>query len=315
MALNALLAEMDGFAVDPRRPVFVLAATNFDVEAGKGGMGVIDAALARRFDRKILVDLPEQADRRTYLELMLKKRGGNTVTPEMIKRIANRSTGLSLANLESVLEFAGRMAVKRGCPVNDEILDEAYEITIHGEEKVWGREYLERVARHEAGHAYLCHLAGATPAYLTIVARGGHGGYMEHDSDEKTPLKTKSELLGRVRTSLGGRAAEMVYYGEEEGLSSGASSDLRNATKIAYTMVCEYGMDSEVGLIAQSPKELLATPLADKIVARVSLLLSESLNHAVASIKSDRHKIDLLVEKLLEKNRLTKEEIAAILAD
>jgi ATP-dependent metalloprotease FtsH len=315
MALNALLAEMDGLAVDPNRPVFVLAATNFEVEEGKGGMGVIDPALARRFDRKILVDLPEQADRLAYLELMLKKRGGNTVTPDMIKRLANRSTGLSLSALNSVLEFAGRMAVQRNCPLNDAILDEAYEITIHGEEKAWGRESLERVARHEAGHALLCHLAGATPAYLTIVARSGHGGYMEHDHEEQTPLKTKKDLLARIRTALGGRAAEMVYYGEEDGLSSGASSDLRNATKIAYSMICEYGMDSQVGLIAQSPKELLDTPLAGKIMERVSLLLNEALSQTVASIQSGRGKIDSLVEKLLEKNKLTKEEIAAIFAE
>ncbi len=97
MALNALLTEMDGFSVDPKRPVFVLAATNFDVEEGQGGMGVIDPALARRFDRKILVDLPNADEREQFVRLYLKKNKTHTVTEEMIKRLASRAMGMSPA--------------------------------------------------------------------------------------------------------------------------------------------------------------------------------------------------------------------------
>ena len=225
MALNALLTEMDGFSVDPRRPVFVLAATNFDVEEGKGGMGTIDAALARRFDRKIMVDLPNKDDRRQYIEMMLKKNKTHIVTAQMIDRLAGRSTGMSLANMASVLELANRMAVKQNKTLNDALLDDAFELSRFGAEKNWGHEYLERVARHESGHAFLCYLGGNTPSYLTIVARGGHGGYMKHSDTDIGPLQTKEDLISRIRTSLGGRAAEIVYYGEKDGVSTGASGE------------------------------------------------------------------------------------------
>ncbi|MEG3067042.1 MAG: ATP-binding protein [Syntrophaceticus schinkii] len=84
---NALLTEMDGFSVDPKRPVFVLAATNFDVEEGQGGMGTIDAALARRFDRKVLVDLPNKDDRYRYIQMILKKNKTHKVSEQMIERL------------------------------------------------------------------------------------------------------------------------------------------------------------------------------------------------------------------------------------
>lgn len=210
MALNALLTEMDGFSVDPRRPVFILAATNFDVEEGKGGIGTIDAALARRFDRKILVDLPNKDDRKKYIQMMLKKNKTHQVTEKMIERLAGRSTGMSLANMASVLELANRMAVKQNKPLDDTLLDEAYEITRHGARKEWGREYLERVARHESGHAFLCYLGGNTPSYLTIIARGGHGGYMEHSDKDMGPLQTKEELINRIRMAC---ASPGMEYG------------------------------------------------------------------------------------------------------
>ena len=107
-------------------------------------------------------------------------------------------------------------------------------MTRHGEKKDWGKEYIERVARHESGHAYMCFTAGTTPAYLTIEARGGHGGYMEHADTESQPLLKKEELLGRIRTSLGGRAAEELFVGS---ISTGAMNDLERSTKAAFGMV------------------------------------------------------------------------------
>jgi ATP-dependent Zn protease len=313
MALNALLTEMDGFSVDPKRPVFVLAATNFDVEEGHGGMGTIDAALARRFDRKILVDLPNKDDRRRYLEMMLKKRKGNEVTDSMIELLSGRSTGLSLANLESVLELASRMAAKQNVALNDEILEEVFELSRHGEKKDWGHDYLERVARHESGHAFMCYLAGSTPAYLTIVARGGHGGYMEHSDTENSPLSTREQLIGRIRTSLGGRAAEIAYYGEKDGISTGASGDLEQATRVARAMICNYGMEEKIGLAVLSPEEATKGPLALKINERISEILKEEMTETVDHISDAKPRIDRMVAALLEKNKLSKEEIEAIL--
>ncbi len=315
MALNALLTEMDGFSVDPKRPVFVLAATNFDVEEGKGGMGTIDAALARRFDRKILVDLPNKEDRRRYILMMLKKNKTHKVSDEMVERLAGRSTGMSLANMASVLELANRMAVKQQTPLNDAILDEAYELTKHGAQKDWGREYLERVARHESGHAFMCYNAGNTPAYLTIVARGGHGGYMEHSDADNSPLQTREALIGRIRTSLGGRAAEVAYYGEKDGISTGASGDLESATRVARAMICNYGMDEEIGMAVLSPEEATRGPLAGKISERVSKIIQREMDETVKIITRAKPRIDRMVEALLEKNKLTREEMEELLAE
>ena len=312
MALNALLTEMDGFSVDPKRPVFVLAATNFDVEEGKGGIGVIDPALARRFDRKILVDLPNESEREELLRLLLSQSAGNAVTDEMIARTARRAVGMSPANLTAVADLANRMAVKAGKPLDDAILDEAFELTRHGEKKDWGYETLERVARHESGHALLCYMAGRTPAYLTIVARGSHGGYMEHDAGETGPLSTKQELLGRIRTSLAGRAAELVYYGPEGGISTGASGDLEHATRTAAAMLCAYGMDEDFGLAAMDPGQALKDPA---FRARVNQILRTELETAVSLIEANRPRIDRLVDALMAKNKLTGPEMEEILKD
>ena len=313
MTLNALLAEMDGFTVDPRRPVFVLAATNFGIEEGQSAAGSIDPALARRFDRRILVDLPNRADRLRYLEIQLGKRPNSLVSETMMRRLSERSAGMSLANLETVLELASRMAAKQNAPLSDDLLEEAFELSRHGEKKDWGYEYLERIARHESGHAYLCFLSGSAPAYLTIVARGAHGGYMEQADDERSPLKTREELLARIRVSLGGRAAEIVYYGEEDGLSSGASGDLLGATRIARAMICTYGMDESTGMAALSEEEALRGPMAEKINLRISEIIRMELEKTIRVVSGGKPHIDRLVTQLLEKNKLTKEEIESIL--
>ena len=313
MALTALLTEMDGFAVDPRRPVFVLAATNFGVDGEHGSANVIDPALTRRFDRKILVDMPTRENRKAYLERMLGRRKDSAVTPDLIDHLAGRTTGLSLANLESVIELAARIARKQKTPITNELLEEALELSRHGEKKDWGVDYLERVARHEAGHAYLCYLTGETPAYLTIVARGGHGGYMEHSDIEQTPIRTRAELLGSIRTSLGGRAAELVYYGKEEGLSTGAAGDLEHAARIASAMLLQFGMEGSLGLAAFGGMEALNAPMSATIVEHVSQMLEEELKKAVGTIEEGKEKIDCLVETLLDKNKLTRKEMEEIL--
>jgi len=308
MALNALLAEMDGFYADLRRPVFVLAATNFGVDEEKNGMGMIDPALARRFDRKILVDLPNTEEREEFIRLAIKKIRIHAVTENMIKRFASRSVGMSPSALSSVIELANRLAVKERTILDDAFLDEAYETIKHGAQKDWGYEYLERVARHEAGHALLCHLSGREPAYLTIVARGDHGGYMEQDSEEKEPLSTKKELLARIRTFLGGRAAEMVYYGDEDGISTGAGGDLKQATRVATAMICRYGMDSEFGPGVSDGQE----PVSAEVKKRVDEILGREMEKAIGIVGANRPLIDRLVKVLLEKNKLSGREIKEI---
>ena len=312
MALNALLTEMDGFRVDPRRPVFVLAATNYSVDGDSAGTpGSIDPALARRFDRKILVELPNQDQRKAYLQKMIGT--GSRVTPSMIDRLAARSAGMSLADLSSVLEQAARLAVRKNSQLSDEDLDEAYERTRHGSEKNWGQTYMERIAYHESGHALISCLSGRTPSYVTIIARGSHGGYMEHADTENTPLRTREELLGRIRIALGGRAAEITRYGEKEGISTGASGDLANATRLAGALLMQYGMDEDFGLAAFSPGAMIKGPMAQIVHTRINAILQEQLARAVEELTAHRGDLDLLAATLLSKNKITGDEIDALL--
>lgn len=327
MALNALLTEMDGFRVNPRRPVFVLAATNYGVERTGDGTPALDPALSRRFDRKILVELPDRDQRRAYLDRavgMDRSDGanrsadgnrfsdtGSAVSEAMLERLANRSAGMSLADLCAVLEQAARQAVRSGHALADEDLDEAFERVRHGSEKRWGEQYMERVACHESGHALLCWLSGRTPAYLTIVARGDHGGYMEH-ADGEIPLRTRRELMDRIRTALGGRAAELVCYGEEEGISTGASGDLSNATQLAAQLLLQYGMDPGFGLAALPLENLLRGPMAEKLLGRINEILARELEQAAALLREHREALDALTQALLRRNKLTGEEIETI---
>jgi len=304
--LTAFLTQMDGFNTDTSKPVFVLAATNFDVEPG--GKKSLDPALLRRFDRRIYVDLPSKEERKQYLEMKLCKNSMVQLSPEQIDNIALRSTGMSLADLESVFEMALRNAIRSESGiVGDEAFEEAFETFNSGEKKEWNPETLKRVARHEAGHALLYWLSGEKPSYLTIVARGNHGGYMQHGDHEDKAIYTKKELLARIRTSLGGRAAEIAYYGAEDGMSTGASNDLYQATRLAEQMICSYAMDATVGMSYIDPERI-----DPAIREKVNAILEEQLALAVQTIKDNQGAIDTMVDVLMDKNHLKEKEIDEI---
>ncbi len=309
--LTTFLTEMDGFRSDPRKPVFVLAATNFTPEPGTAKS--LDPALMRRFDRRIYIDLPTRDDRTSYLNMMVKNKPALHLSEEKIKSIAVRSTGMSLAQLQSVIELSLRTALRDGKPeVSDEIFDEAFEVFNSGEEEHWDDSTIERVARHESGHAFLCWLSGEVPSYLTIVARGDHGGYMQHDDNSQKHILTRKDLRDKIRTSLGGRAAEIVYYGPEDGISSGASGDLAQATDIAKRLICSYGMDDGLGLAVISPSEMNGE-LSTEVRRAVNKILSAEMAKAVKLISENRRAIDALVERLITDNHLSGTEIDDLL--
>ena len=308
--LTAFLTEMDGFKSNSSKPVFVLAATNYTVDQSSSRS--LDAALLRRFDRRLLVDLPDRAEREQYLQQYIERHAVLHISEDEWKNIAMRSVGMSLAELDSVMELAMRNAIKsENGMVDDAMLEEAFETFNGGESKAHDEEALLRTARHEAGHALICMANGEIPSYLTIVARGNHGGYMQHADNEGKGVYTRDDLLSRIRTSLGGRAAELVYYGEENGLTTGASGDLHTATHIAKEMICTYGMEEAFGLGVIDASEMDGE-LAAKVREGVNAVLQRELAAARACIAENRKAIDALVEALLAKTHLKSNELEEI---
>lgn len=309
--LTALLAEMDGFNVDSTKPVFVLAATNFDVAPGSPRS--LDQALVRRFDRRIYVDLPTDEERKQFMLRKCAKNAMFDISEQDIDNLAVRTVGMSLSDLDSIFEFALRQALRAELnKVKADILDEAFETYVNGEKKNWSEAEVERVARHEAGHAFLCWQSGETPSYLTIVARSDHGGYMQHDSTEKKTIYTKDELLSRIRVALGGRAAEIVCYGECGDVSTGASGDLVSATAIAERIVCSYGMVDECGLAVSDPRTLRSGDVAKEVRKAVNKLLSEQMSQAIEKIRANKDMLDVLSNELMQKSHLSANEITEL---
>lgn len=313
--LNALLTEMDGFKVDLKHPVFIIAATNFKVEEGvEGGAGYIDPALVRRFDKKIKIDLLNKKERYQLFDLLLKKAENNQVSDKMKENIADRSLGRNSSNLSDIVSSAVSLAEKRNSPITDAIFEEAFETFVHGKTKEMGREYLEQIAWHEAGHAYMYWKNGQTPSYLTIVARGDHGGYMQHNEQDATsPIRTKEQILRNVRVALAGRAAEIVHFGKDAGTTTGISNDLAQATRAVKAMICDYGMDDDMGLIYIDETMARSPEMAMLLHKKTAAILKEQMQQTVEELRMDYVKISRVVHALLERNSMTGDEIDAVL--
>ncbi len=306
--LNTLLTEMDGFSSPYSPPVIVLSATNL-VEN-------LDSALRRRFDREIPVDKPDRRERLEYLNKMLSKRKKCHISMKVIERIASQSVDMTVADLERILQEASVMSLRKSSEVTDEILEEAFEKIRVGEaDEKRDKETLRRVARHEAGHALMAWLGGNMPLQVTIVGRGDKGGYMEREVNEEKIIYTKSELLQRMREGLGGRAAEIIYYGEEDGLSTGAGGDLRTITGIATRMIKDYGMSEEFGPLSPHCDHTGDGPLSLKIYEIAEKIIREQLGESIKILRNNQLYLDILSEELLEKNRLAREELEKIFSN
>lgn len=309
--LNTLLTEMDGFDVDPARPVFVIAATNFGIDDSSSTKGShIDEALLRRFGNRIYVDLPNEEERLRYLKLQTAKIKNHQVSDSVLENIAKRTTGESLASLKNVLDLAIRNAFDEGTSL-DSVLLSSLEEYLYGEKKEWSEQYYQSVAIHESGHAYICHLSGEKPSYVTIVSRGNYGGYMQHANEEEIPSYTRQQMVWKIRTALAGRAAEKTFFGEEKGINTGVSSDLSNATSLAMNMLCRFAMD-ENSLVSISPDMLLKSGGAEKLINETNELLLQEMEATEALIREGQEKIRKLADYLLQNNHATEEEIEAI---
>jgi len=322
--LNALLTEMDGFtSPSPDRPVFVLAATNFNVqsegqEVPERHSRALDPALVRRFSRAILVDLPDKAAREKYLALRLGAVKGVAIPDSVVELLAEKSTGMSIANLEHVIETAGRNALQKNADLTGDMLLEALDTAREGEAKEWSPEFLESTARHEAGHTIMYWLSGWWSPEVSIVARADHGGGMRRSEEEmKRESQTREELLARIRTCLGGRAAEIIYYGEEMGLTTAASGDLEHATQIARQMICRYGMDGDFGLLS-APElfkyaEAVSSPIYQRVSDAAGRILKQEMENTLKLLEENRAHLDTVSKALLEKNRLYHKDLQELL--
>ena len=312
--LNQLLTEMDGFGTN--EGIIIIAATNRP--------DVLDPALLRpgRFDRQITVGLPDKTER----EDILKVHGKNkTFEPNVVlKNIAQRTVGFSGADLENLLNEAALLAVRRDKnAIGMAEIDEAYDRVIMGPAKKT-RQYTEKekrvVAYHEAGHAVVgIKLDGADDVQkITIIPRGQAGGYNLMLPKEEKFLATEKELLDKISGYLGGRVAEEFMFGE---VTTGASNDFEKATKIARSMVTEYGM-SELGPIQleeetssiflgrdYNKSRNFSSQVAFQIDEEVRKIINTQYNLSKKVIKENKDLLDLIANALLDKETLTREEI------
>ena len=135
---------------------------------------------------------------------------------------------------------------------------------------------------------------------------------MQHEDNEGKALYSRAELRDRIRISLGGRASEIVYYGAEDGISTGASGDLQNATALARSMICDYGMSERFGLAAIDTNATTFGGFASEIYQEINKVLSEEMEKAIALLAVNRAAIDAIVDELMKQNHLTGDEIDAV---
>lgn len=312
--LNQLLTEMDGFGAN--EGIIIIAATNRP--------DVLDPALLRpgRFDRQVTVALPDAKAR----EDILKVHARNKVLSKNVHldSIAKRTVGFSGADLENLLNEAALLAVRREkSAITMSEIDEAIDRVIMGPAKVT-KKYTAKekklVAYHEAGHAVLgIKLDDADDVQkVTIIPRGQAGGYNLMLPKEEKYTATKTELLEEIMGFLGGRVAEEVVFGE---ITTGAHNDFSKATKIARSMVTEYGMSSLGPVQLETPEgssflgrdynknRNFSDQVALEIDNEVRKIINECYDKAKKIIEKNRDLLDLIATNLIEHETLTKEQI------
>ena len=291
-ALNALLSEMDGFTVDEKRPVFVLAATNYDVEGD--GNRVLDPAFVRRFDRRLHIPLPDTDDRAELFSRSLMKHGVRF--PEnheaAVRNMAERSAGMCSADIEKVVELYARN-LKDAAPSGAAFMDALDEYRF-GDVKDRDEASLRQTAYHEAGHALVSWVCGTKPLFMTIVSRNDYGGYME-TSAENRGTHTFSEIKDIVCRCLAGRAAELEVFGETAGNNTGAVSDLKKARYLVRACLTDYGMGDTLFKSGYSQQG--------------EALMQEQMARARAIVAQNRAALDELVDVLVKEKSLDREAI------
>lgn len=316
--LNQLLVEMDGFAAN--EGVIVLAATNRP--------DVLDKALLRpgRFDRQIVVGLPDVRAREQILEVHARKK--KLADDIDLKIVAKNTAGFSGADLENVLNEAALLAARRNLKEihEKEIEDAMVKVTMGPEKTTRVRSEKEKrlVAYHEAGHAVVSKFLPTQDAVheISIVPRGMAGGYTMYQPTEDKSFMSKTEMIEQIISLLGGRASEELILDD---ISTGASNDIERATKIANSMVTKYGMSQRVGTITLgsdqnevflgrdfAQEKTYSEETAGIIDEEMKRILDTCYNSAKEILKTHEDKLYAVAKVLLEKEKITGEEFEAI---
>lgn len=326
--LNQMLTEMDGF--EGNSGVIVIAATN--------RADVLDQALLRpgRFDRRVVVDLPDFAGRLAILNVHA--RGKPLAKDVDLEQIARRTPGFSGASLQNLLNEAAIFTARRGKKEigGDEVSDAIDRITIGAEKKdaVLTPDRQKLVAYHEAGHA----IVGAlTPDYdqvakISIIPRGGAGGltfFAPNEQRVDSGLYSRQFLEGQLAVALGGRIAEEIVFGEDS-VTTGASNDLQRVTQVAKQMVTRFGMSKKIGQLSINTESggnpflgrqmamgspQLSSTLRNDIDDEVRRLVNIAYTRAKTVLTNNRALLDALASMLVEKETVSAEEFQRLIAE
>ncbi len=314
--LNQILTEMDGFS--SREGVIVLAATNQP--------DVLDKALLRpgRFDRRVIVNLPDRAGREAIMKVHT--RNVPLASDANLAELASATPGFSGADLKNLVNEAALLAARREqTEVHDKDFLDALEKIVLGPERplLLTREDRERIAYHESGHAILgLVVPGADPVHrVTIVPRGQALGVTYQRPQTERYNYPEAYLRARIVGMLGGRAAEEIVYGTR---TTGAESDIEQATQLARNMVTRWGMSDELGMVQLAPRQNpylgggygAEKPFSEKTAALVDAEVLKIINDSHAQAKrlltQHRDQLDALVVALLSRETLDEHEILAV---
>ena len=316
--LNQLLVEMDGFGVN--EGIIVLAATN--------RVDILDPAILRpgRFDRKVGVGTPDVKGRREILDVHSKNKP--LAEDVDLDQIAHTTVGFTGADLENLMNEAAISAAKEGRGfIKDSDIKESFLKVGVGRDKrsqVVSEKEKEITAYHEAGHAILFHvLPHMDPVYTVsiIPTSNGAGGYTMPLPESDEMFNTKSKMTEHIMVSLGGRIAEAFIFDD---ITTGASSDIKKATKIARSMVTKYGMSDDIGVICFDDNEdevfigrdlaharAYSEDMASKIDAEVKKIIDNCYKEAEKIIKENEGALHRLAKVLLEKEKIGRDEFEA----
>ena len=318
--LNQLLVEMDGFGKN--EGIIIIAATNRP--------DILDPALLRpgRFDRQIVVDIPDLAAREEILKVYADKK---PMAPDAdIKLLAKKTAGLSGAELENIMNEAAIFAARRGKDkIGEEELSDANIKVLMGPEKrsrVISEEEKKITAYHEAGHAIVAKFTSDKDkvSHISIIPRGRSGGHTMYHSDDDNAHTTKGDLLSRIAWALGGRAAEAVVLDD---ITTGASEDIKYATRLAHEMVAKFGMSEKLGLVCYDSNEEMvlgrdlgvaksySESVASEIDSEVRRIIETQYNTAVEILTKNKAGLDAVAAALLEKETIDGAEFNKILEE